>query len=469
MNEMSAPLRKIDLQQQVSAEIEIAPSLERRRLRAYALMLLVDAALINLCFAVAAFAYEGLWWAPRAMLAAQTLLPLYFTIALYNGTYSAGALDDWRLAARKCLTALALSAALLNFVAFYTKSNADFSRVSLTLGLILTAAGLVAFRRLFPLLVGKFWQGRTRNRLVIHDDGPSFSLAGATEISASEYELDPASHDPFMLDRLGKLLRNQDSVVVSCDRRRHHYWAFLLKSAGVYGEIVSDPVHEIGAVGVHRYEALGRTTLVVATGPLGLRGRIAKRMFDLAISGAALIVLSPLFLVVALLIKLEDGGQVLFVQRRLGRGNQFFDMLKFRSMRVDGNDHDGDRSTSRADDRITRIGAFIRRTSIDELPQLLNVLHGDMSIVGPRPHAIGSRANEKLFWEVDGQYWQRHCLKPGLTGLAQVRGHRGATEHEKDLTDRLQSDLEYVADWSIRKDAQIVLKTLRVLRHQNAY
>ena len=302
---------------------------------------------------------------------------------------------------------------------------------------------------------------------MIEDGGPDFALPGARTISAARHDLDPASHDPFMLDRLGRLLRNQDSVVVSCEPARRHEWALLLKASGIYGEIVSEPANEIGAVGVHRYEAQGRTTLVVATGPLGLRGRIAKRAFDLSVAGAALVVLSPLLLLTALLVKLEDGGQVLFVQRRLGRGNQFFPMFKFRSMRT--GDSDGMRSTGRADDRVTRIGAFIRRTSIDELPQLLNVLRGEMSIVGPRPHAIGSRANEKLFWEVDGQYWQRHCLKPGLTGLAQVRGHRGATEREQDLTDRLSSDLEYVAGWSIRKDVVIALRTLRVLRHPNAY
>ena len=272
-----------------------------------------------------------------------------------------------------------------------------------------------------------------------------------------------------MLDRLGRLLQNQDKVVISCDRSRRHEWAFLLKSAGIYGEIVSEPANELGALGVHRYDEQDRTTLVVATGPLGLRGRIVKRGFDVSAALAGLLVLSPLLMVIALLIKLEDGGPIFFVQRRMGRGNQFFDMLKFRSMRQDKNDHNGDRSTRREDHRITRIGRFIRRTSIDELPQLINVLRGDMSIVGPRPHALGSRANEKLFWEADGQYWQRHCLKPGLTGLAQVRGHRGSTHHEKDLTDRLQSDLEYVADWSVRRDLQIVARTLWVLSHENAY
>jgi lipopolysaccharide/colanic/teichoic acid biosynthesis glycosyltransferase len=144
-------------------------------------------------------------------------------------------------------------------------------------------------------------------------------------------------------------------------------------------------------------------------------------------------------------------------------------MYKFRSMRVDGCDQQGARSTSRTDERVTRVGRFIRSTSIDELPQLLNVLVGHMSIVGPRPHATGSRAADKLFWEVDHRYWHRHAAKPGLTGLAQVRGFRGATLEESDLTNRLQADLEYLDTWSIWRDLKIILLTVRVLLHRNAF
>ena len=452
-----------------SVDSKVVPSLERRRLRAYAMILLADGALFNACFALAALLWDGRWWEPRTMLAAQAMLPVYFTIALYNGSYGVRALGDWLFAARKAVVALVISAALINFVGFYTKSNEDFSRAAVTLGLLFTALMLFVLRRIVATLIDRRWNGRVSNRLVIDDGGSSFLFDGADRISAAEYNLDPSSHDPFMLDRLGKLLRNQDQVVVSCPRDRREGWAFLLKSAGVYGEIVSEPAHSLGAVGVHRYDTLDRTTLVVSTGPLGLRARILKRIFDVAVAGSALVVLSPLLLAVAIAIKLEDRGPVLFIQRRLGRGNQFFDMFKFRSMREDKLDHNGSRSAARDDDRITRIGAFIRRTSIDELPQIINVLKGDMSIVGPRPHALGSQANNKFFWEVDRKYWQRHCLKPGLTGLAQVRGHRGATAVEKDLTDRLQSDLEYIAGWSLRRDIGIVLRTVMVLRHDNAY
>lgn len=452
-----------------NVETKMVPSLERRRLRTYALILLLDGLLFNLAFALAGLIWEGFWAEQRAMLAAQVMLPAFYTIALYNNSYGLTALTDWMFAVRKAMVALLVSAGLVNFIAFYTKSNDEFSRAGVTIGLALTAIMIIALRRIMAAVIARRWGGRVANRLVIDDGGSTFPYPDAVSVSAAEYGLDPGSHDPFMLDRLGKLLRNQDHVVVSCPRDRREDWAFLLKSAGVYGEIVSEPAHSLGAIGVHRYDDLDRTTLVVSTGPLRLRSRIIKRSFDTVLASAALLALSPILIATAIAIKLEDRGPVLFVQRRLGRGNQFFDMLKFRSMRHEKLDHDGARSTARDDDRVTRIGAFIRRTSIDELPQLINVLKGEMSVVGPRPHAIGSQANNKFFWEVDRMYWQRHCLKPGLTGLAQVRGHRGATEREEDLTDRLQSDLEYVNDWSLLRDIEIVLRTAMVLIHHKAY
>ncbi len=452
-----------------NVDTKLVPSLERRRLRTYILILLADGILFNLAFATAGLIWEGFWAEPRAMLAAQVMLPAFYTIALYNNSYGLQALTDWMFAVRKAMVALVISAGLVNFIAFYAKSNDEFSRAGVTIGLALTAAMMIVMRRLIAMLIERRWGGRIANRLVIDDGGSTFPFPDAVSVSAAEYGLEPGSHDPFMLDRLGKLLRNQDHVVVSCPRDRREDWAFLLKSAGVYGEIVSEPAHTLGAIGVHRYDELDRTTLVVSTGPLRLRSRIIKRAFDTAVAGTALLALSPILIATAIAIKLEDGGPVLFVQRRLGRGNQFFDMFKFRSMRHEKLDNDGARSTARDDDRVTRVGAFIRRTSIDELPQLINVLRGEMSVVGPRPHAIGSQANNKFFWEVDRMYWQRHCLKPGLTGLAQVRGHRGATEREEDLTDRLQSDLEYINQWSLLHDIGIVLRTAMVLIHDRAY
>jgi len=168
-------------------------------------------------------------------------------------------------------------------------------------------------------------------------------------------------------------------------------WFYLgLKGANIEGEVIDDAIVQLGARGAR--QAGGRGLLLVSLGPLHLRSRAVKRGFDVVVATAALVLLAPLLAAVAIAIVLEDRGPVLFVQRRMGRGNTFFSMYKFRSMAVARQDHDGTQSTMRDDHRVTRVGRLIRRSSIDELPQLINVLLGDMSIVGPRPHAIGSRA-----------------------------------------------------------------------------
>jgi len=146
-----------------------------------------------------------------------------------------------------------------------------------------------------------------------------------------------------------------------------------------------------------------------------------------------------------------------------------FTMLKFRTMRCEAADGDGVRSVSKDDARLTRVGRILRRTSLDELPQLINVLKGEMSIVGPRPHALGTRAGNLLLWAVAERYWDRHAIKPGLTGLAQVRGLRGATTTSSALMARLQADFEYIAGWHIGRDILIMLRTLGVLVHPNAF
>ena len=209
--------------------------------------------------------------------------------------------------------------------------------------------------------------------------------------------------------------------------------------------------------------------MLVARKPMTVRERAQKRVLDLTLTIILIIALAPLMAVIAIAIRLDSPGPALFRQARVGRGNQQFQMLKFRSMHVDRTDATGASSTQRSDDRVTRIGRIIRKTSIDELPQLFNVLVGDMSLVGPRPHALGSTAGEQLFWQVKETYWHRHQLKPGITGLAQVRGFRGATHEVSDLILRLDAEMEYIADWDIWRDITILFHTLRVVVHRNAF
>ena len=445
----------------------LAPSLERTRLRLYLLQMIVDSALLVGSASLIEYFYFG-GEASSQLPAAQLLLPLFLTIAWHNGTYSIDALTDWRSSSMKMLSAVAIGALLLNFFAFFAKMNVYFSRVVFVAGLLAAVIAMAAARYAMVKWIRRQW-GPPMNRLVIEAGGPPLNLAGAYRIDAAVHGLVPALEDPHALDRLSRYLRNMDQVIVNCPLDQRGDWAKVLKGSGVHGEVTSELVREIGALGViHRTDA-DVSTLLVSTGPLGIRARITKRAFDVVLAGGALVVLSPVLLLAALAIKLEDGGPVLFSQRRLGRGNQFFSIFKLRTMHVAAGDAEGNRSTGRSDERVTRIGRFLRRTSIDELPQLVNVVRGEMSLVGPRPHALGSQAGSKLFWQVDARYWQRHSLRPGLTGLAQIRGLRGATDTERDLAVRLQADLEYLAGWSIWRDLQIIARTFRVLKHERAY
>ena len=194
-------------------------------------------------------------------------------------------------------------------------------------------------------------------------------------------------------------------------------------------------------------------------------GPSPKRMLDLAVAGIAILIFLPLFALITLAIILDSKGPVLFRQRRAGEGGKLFGIYKFRSMHVleDGTDVV---QALKGDVRITRIGRFLRASSLDELPQLFNVLSGEMSLVGPRPHAI---AHDEFYSARIGNYRVRHLVKPGMTGWAQVHGARGATSELSDMQRRIDLDAWYVAHESIWIDLLILARTpLEVLRQRNA-
>lgn len=441
--------------------------MEHRRVQLYAILFLADCVLLYGSISLGGLLANGNLPSVRAMQIMQLVVPIYIVIAAYNRVYSIRALDDLRYGIGRAIVALGVSSMLFLVMTFYVRTSDDFARSTFSIAILVALVLMIALRIIAYMVIRRRYGGRVRNVLVIEDGGPHIDFPKADRVVADPDLVESAQIDPRALDMIGRAMRNMDRVIVSCPVERRKFWTAIMRAAGVHGEVVSEALQELGALALERDH--GFSFLVVSAGPLGLRARLTKRAIDLAITVPLLLILSPVMLIVALLIKLEDGGPVFFVQPRMGQGNCMFDMLKFRSMRVEKLDSRGDRSTARDDDRITRIGRFIRRTSIDELPQLLNVLRSEMSLVGPRPHALGSLANEKLFWEIDQDYWQRHSLKPGLTGLAQVRGYRGATETESHLTDRLRADLEYIRTWSPMVDFRIMLATARVLVHPNAY
>jgi lipopolysaccharide/colanic/teichoic acid biosynthesis glycosyltransferase len=228
-----------------------------------------------------------------------------------------------------------------------------------------------------------------------------------------------------------------------------------------------------------RFERLAFSSGGLSLAPISFREPgIAGGQCNAAVKRTADVILACLFLLLAALpmliiaaaIRGTSPGPALFRQQRVGLNGRPFTMLKFRTMQNVAEPPGSCRQATRHDERVTRPGAWLRRTSIDEFPQLLNVLAGSMSLVGPRPHAPGTCAAGRPFEAIARDYAARHCVKPGMTGLAQVRGWRGETDTEEKLLRRVDSDLEYIATWSLGRDLLIICRTVvTVLRMLNAY
>jgi len=209
--------------------------------------------------------------------------------------------------------------------------------------------------------------------------------------------------------------------------------------------------------------------LTVFERPISGLDRVIKRAEDVVLASVLVLLASPLFVLTALAIKSDSPGPIFFRQPREGFNNHHFKIWKFRSMYVDCAQLGDVTQATRRDARITRVGRFIRRTSIDELPQLFNVLSGEMSLVGPRPHAPSTRAGARRFADIIDTYAARHNVKPGITGWAQACGWRGETDTEAKLVKRVEHDLYYIENWSVGFDIYILLRTVFALIGSRAY
>jgi polysaccharide biosynthesis protein PslA len=218
--------------------------------------------------------------------------------------------------------------------------------------------------------------------------------------------------------------------------------AFNVRSAGYLGDV---PVLEVFDRPLKNWRAL------------------AKLIEDKLLGLLLLVFVGPLMLLIAVLIKLDSPGPVFFVQRRFGFNNEEIQVLKFRTMYVDRSDPTGAQRTVRDDPRVTRLGRILRLLSFDELPQLINVVRGDMSLVGPRAHPIAMMADDRLYYEVVEQYLHRHRVRPGITGWAQVHGLRGEVDTLEKAYARVAHDLYYIERWSLWLDFKILLRTVVVL------
>lgn len=370
---------------------------------------------------------------------------------------------------------------LLAIAALFYRRDLYESRAALGIFLAVNALGLAGVRRcIWQALSYLRSRGLNYGRAIIVGTGrPGRHVAEViqanawTGLEAVGFVDEPGKVEPLLLPRLGNL--DELSDVVKRHDIDHVFIALPLSRygelAGVHAALANSLVEVQLVPDLPNLAGMRLQSLEIDDTPfLSLRGnphlgwgRVAKRSMDLALAAAALALLSPVMLTLAALIKLTSRGPVLYRQPRAGQGGQSFDMLKFRSMRVGAEGTTGPVWATRGDDRCTGLGRFMRRWSLDELPQLLNVLAGDMSLVGPRPER--SVFIERFRHEIPN-YWQRHQVKSGMTGWAQVNGWRGNTS----LRRRIECDLYYISNWSLWLDLQILLMTLWCgFRHRNAY
>ncbi len=219
------------------------------------------------------------------------------------------------------------------------------------------------------------------------------------------------------------------------------------------------------------YSYAGNVPLIdVVDRPIADWDKVLKWVFDKVVGTLALIALSPVMAAVAVAIKLDSKGPVLFRQKRMGFNNEIIEVFKFRSMYTDKSDANATKLVTKGDPRVTRVGRIIRKTSLDELPQLFNVLLGTLSLVGPRPHALQAKADNRLYHDVVDGYFARHKVKPGITGWAQINGWRGETDTPEKIQKRVECDIYYIENWSVLLDLYILFRTpFSLIANENAY
>lgn len=414
---------------------------------------------------------------------ATVVATLFVCIMKSRDLYTPAELLSFRRQIFNITTAWTAVFLFLAGTAFALKVSEHFSRVSIFSFAIVGFALLVVHRLAFRAFLrrGLDEQRFSGRRVALITDTTGTGTEALVEtLLRHGFQLERRFAVPFLgpnvqpLDGFAKeVIRNLrgsdiEEVIVGADVHRWPAVGELLSAlrvlplpinlvpVGLASDILNRPKHVMG----------GSVCIELHRGPLDGLERGLKRFIDLFIASVALILLSPLLTITAALIKLDSAGPIFFRQQRLGFNGRPFHILKFRTMTVLEDGANVCQAT-KGDSRVTLLGRWLRRTSIDELPQLLNILNGTMSLVGPRPHAM---AHDNHFDKVVSNYAFRQHVKPGLTGWAQVNGLRGPTPREEDIRDRVDHDLWYIDNWSIRLDLLIVIRTFfELMRGRNAY
>lgn len=374
-------------------------------------------------------------------------------------------------------------------VLYMAKLSAAYSRGWMTLWFLGTVGGLLAVRvALCPIAQRLVRRGYLARRIaVVGSSGTAERLVTyLSEFNKARLRFvgifddrenvrdDNATHPDGTIDELCERARLQDidAIIIAMPEVSEERLASILsklRSLPVDIRLCKDALEY--CLPQSSYEFCGIVPLLrLYNKPVSGWGLVAKSIEDKILASLLLLWLGPLMIVIAMLIKIDSPGPVFFKQKRYGFNNRLITVWKFRTMYHDQRDPNCERQTTRDDPRVTRIGRFLRELSLDELPQVINILKGDMSIVGPRPHAVSSKAAGRLFENVVDEYAARHRVKPGITGWAQVNGWRGETNTVEKIQERIKHDLYYIDNWSIWLDLKILLKTVYVvIKRENAF
>jgi putative colanic acid biosynthesis UDP-glucose lipid carrier transferase len=375
--------------------------------------------------------------------------------------------------------ALFLVVLILALVGTLAKTTAEFSRLWMAYWFTLSLVALFAFRWGVGNLQRLQMRGGKRKRKILIIGDGEFAIAVAQKIqvaSGSSMEVcgfvatgnpiaasSPAGPVLGELKQLESIISTQDFLIdeiwIAVSDFKHgqrETMMLALRRSCLTIRFVPD-LSMLALINHVPGEIAGMTVIDLNASPLDGHNAILKAIFDKVFSALALILLAPLFCLISLAIKLDSRGPVFFMQKRHGWDGRIIQVLKFRTMKQADSLAGEDRQAVRDDPRVTSVGRILRRSSLDELPQFLNVLRGDMSVVGPRPHPLS--LNESFIGQIDA-YMQRHRVKPGITGWAQICGFRGATETPDKMQKRVEYDLYYIEHWSLWLDIKIIMRTL---------
>jgi putative colanic acid biosynthesis UDP-glucose lipid carrier transferase len=406
-----------------------------------------------------------------AAAATQQLLQL-------QGLYEPQSIANWRPSIKTLMGSIAFVFLLLIAAGYLLKLSGDYSRGWLLTFLALSLALLAISRPLaaWGLELLLTTQAAVRRIAIIrcgnHGSQLLEQLRNVSGVRlAGAYELDPADWETsqrVLAHIIDAGERNEFDEIIICataDFKSIHQ--YLIEPLHVLPMDLWLDIAEL-EFSVHSTQTLGQVQLLKVKprpAPLHSWSFVAKQTVDYVGAAVGLVLLSPLFLLVAIAISLDSSGPVLFRQRRHGYNQSLIYVYKFRTMSVIETGESAVQAT-RSDPRVTRVGRFLRATSLDELPQLINVLKGEMSLVGPRPHAV---AHNEHYGQRMSRYAHRHVVKPGLTGLAQINGFRGPTDDVEKMRRRVEYDLYYIEHWTLWLDIKILARTLLVgFVHPNA-